>query len=273
MSFILLPSQLRTPSIPNMSFYGNIYRGYGTDNGRYAFHTNHGYIISGKMTYSLKAGSAIYNPVFSNVNDFIYWSNGSDYIYYSRNYGWIKCDSFPGFEPDEYYDYDENKYKGDSFWSGSLPRPGKSAVFQGRGSNRTSEASVTVMTYWKRWQSNNLLGEYSPQDDASGTLFFGSPSWKDSDNVEYVRSANKIDGKYTYGEINYSNGKWIIGMLNDPAGWWEGSEPSKSGSVTFSFTVPEDSEIQGLDKTISFKGYVLGDERIAAYLSEVAIWR
>lgn len=274
MSFILNPSRLCIPAVPGL-FYSNdkTYRGYGADNGKFAFQTSLGYIIAEKLAFSLKVGGSEYAPVFSDVNGYIYWSNGSDYIYYSVNYGWVKCSRFPGYEPDEYYDSDEKKYKGDGFWSGSFPSASGNETFHPRGSNRNSGSNVTVSWYWKRWQSSKLFGEYNPQGDASGKLYFGSPRWKDGDGVYYVRSINKENGKYTYGGIAYNGSKWIIGAVNDPSGWWEGSEPSKSGSTTFRFTVPAGSEITGKNKVVSFYDYVLGEETTVVYLTEVAIWR
>ena len=68
-------------------------------------------------------------------------------------------------------------------------------------------------------------------------------------------------------------GKWLLGEWNSPSGWWEGEEPNKEKAVTFQFCKPEDSEITGANRTLSFYDYVQGDETGVAYLGEVAIWR
>ena len=65
----------------------------------------------------------------------------------------------------------------------------------------------------------------------------------------------------------------VVGELNSPSGWWEGEEPNKEKAVTFQFCKPEDSEITGSNRTLSFYDYVQGDETGVAYLGEVAIWR
>lgn len=274
MSFIAIPSRLCTPSVPNLSYYNDgAYCGSGADAGKYAFHTSLGYIIAANFACNLKIDGTIYTPVFNNVNGYIYWSIGSNYIYRSVNFGWFFFGQFPGYEPEEYYDSEESKYKGDSFWAGSIPTIGSSSTFSPRGSNRTGGSSKTVQAVWDRWQSNTRFGEYNPQECASGKLYLGLPRWVDGNGEYYVRSVSKIDGKYTYGSIVYNNGKWIIGTINDESGWWEGSEPSKSGSTLFQFKVPEGSTIIGQNKTITFHDYVIGDERIEIYLSEVAVWR
>lgn len=229
MSFLQIPSQLCTPALPpNLTFYDDsTYRGFEADAGLYAFHCNLGYVIADDFVYRLNVDNENFYPVFSDVNGYIYWSSGSKYIYNSVNFGWILCDVFPGFEPEEYYDSDTSEYKGDVFWSGSLPDIGTSSSFAPRGEIKIGGTSKTVTSKWERWQSDSRLGEYSPQDGAIGSMFFGSPRWVDDDGVNYTRSVSKIDGKYTYGSIYYMNGKWLIGTVNNEKGWWEGSEPSK----------------------------------------------
>jgi|GEM_PF-7110429 len=276
MSFIAIPSRLCTPSVPNLSYYDDgTYCGSGADAGKYAFHCSLGYIIASNFAYNLKVDGTIYSPVFSNVNGYINWSYGNLYIYYSHKYGWIfiRSSLFPGYEPEEFYDSEESRYMGDEFWSGSIPSIGSSSTFSPRGSIRTGGSSKTVQAVWERWQSNNRLGEYNPQGGASGKRYFGSPRWKDGIGDYYVRSISKIDGKYTYGSIVYSSGKWVIGTINDKNGWWEGSEPSKNSSTIFRFKVPAGSEVVGQDRTVTFHDYVLGEEKKEFYLSEVAVWR
>ena len=117
------------------------------------------------------------------------------------------------------------------------------------------------------------LGEYEPKGGVSGKKYFGLPRWRDSSSNYYIRSLEKKNGRFSYGGIRYESGKWLLGELNSPSGWWEGEEPNKEKAVTFQFCKPEDSEITGSNRTLSFYDYVQGDETGVAYLGEVAIWR
>jgi hypothetical protein len=89
----------------------------------------------------------------------------------------------------------------------------------------------------------------------------------------FVRSFAKTNGYFTYGRIRNADGRWVIGEPGSDAGWHEGSEPSREGTVTFRFTKKEGSEAQGKDIAVSLYDHVKGDERSKAYLGEVAIWR
>ena len=89
MSFQYVPTQLRSPTIPNWNPQKGFWRGIGTDAGLLAFNTNSGYlnyyvITQNLWTYRLKIDNAIYSPVFNDVNGYIYWKSGSSFFYYSR---------------------------------------------------------------------------------------------------------------------------------------------------------------------------------------------
>ena len=108
MSFQYVPTQLRSPTIPNWTFPHGFWRGIGVDAGLVAFDTNNGYlgdyvITQNLWTYRLKIDNAVYSPVFNDVNGYIYWKYGSSFFYYSRSYGWILHNRFPGYEPKENY--------------------------------------------------------------------------------------------------------------------------------------------------------------------------
>ena len=125
------------------------------------------------------------------------------------------------------------------------------------------------------WQSVNRMqfGKYEPRGGVSGDKYFGLPCWRDDQSNYYVRSLEKKNGYFSYGGIRRENGKWILGDLNSPSGWWEGEEPKKEKPVTFQFCKVEDSKITGSSRTLLFYDYVQGDETAPAYLGEVAIWR
>ena len=76
MSFQYVPTQLRSPTIPNWNPQKGFWRGIGTDAGLLAFNTNSGYlnyyvITQNLWTYRLKIDNAVYSPVFNDVNGYI----------------------------------------------------------------------------------------------------------------------------------------------------------------------------------------------------------
>ena len=94
MSFQYVPTQLRSPTIPNWNPQKGFWRGIGADDGLVAFNTNNTnlgyYVITRNLwTYRLKIDNAVYSPVFNDVNGFIYWKDNSNFFYYSKAYGWI----------------------------------------------------------------------------------------------------------------------------------------------------------------------------------------
>lgn len=123
MSFQYVPTQLRSPTIPNWNPQKGFWRGIGADDGLVAFNTNNTnlgyYVITRNLwTYRLKIDNAVYSPVFNDVNGFIYWKDNSNFFYYSKAYGWILHNRFPGYEPREDYNPETLMYEGDAFHSG-----------------------------------------------------------------------------------------------------------------------------------------------------------
>ena len=85
MSFQYVPTQLRSPTIPNWNPQKGFWRGIEADSGLLAFNTDNGnlgyYVITQNLwTYRLKIDNAIYSPVFNDVNGYIYWKYGSSFF-------------------------------------------------------------------------------------------------------------------------------------------------------------------------------------------------
>ena len=85
MSFQYVPTQLRSPTIPNWNPQKGFWRGIGADSGLLAFNTDNGnlgyYVITQNLwTYRLKIDNAVYSPVFNDVNGYIYWKYSSGSI-------------------------------------------------------------------------------------------------------------------------------------------------------------------------------------------------
>jgi len=279
MSFQYVPSQFRIPQVPNWTPPDGFWCGLKEDAGMFAFRSYNwgGYVMTKDcFCYSLKVDGSELKPVYSSINGYAYWE-GSGYVYYSQTYGWVWSNLFPGYEPVEDREYDEEKkewvYSGDAFYTiSSLPSSEDSEQeMTGRGTNYGKEAKK-LTAVWKRWASQKEFGKYEPKGDASGDKYLGLPRFR-GNGTDYVRSFAKENGYYKYGAIRHSGSKWVIGEIGSDSGWWEGSEPSKEGSVTFKFTVNEGSEAKGQDISVSLYDYVKGDERAAVMLGEAAIWR
>ncbi len=280
MSFHYVPGQFRIPKVPNVTLPDGVWCGADSDAGYYAFDAGYswgGRIMSRELCYSLSIGGSKLSPVFSSINGYIHWS-GSGHVYYTQTWGWVYMSGmFPGYEPVEDYDYEDGgrKWTGDSFYTFySFPQPGGgTATLTPRGSIRESGEAKEMSAIWTRWKAKGgEFGEYEPVDEATGTRWLGLPRFRG--NGEYfVRSFAKTKGHFTYGRIHHSDGKWVIGEPGSDAGWHEGAEPKRDGTVTFKFTKNQGSEARGADISVSLYDHVKSDEHGKAYLGEAAIWR
>ena len=279
MSFQYAPAQFRLPSIPKWTPPDGFWRGLGDDDGLYAFKCYDwgGYVMSRSLCYSLKVDGTELKPVFSSVNGYAYWGGSGGSVYFSQTHGWVYMTSmFPGYEPLEESTYDretaEYSYDGDAFYTfSSFPTPGGEKEMTARGS-LYGKNGKTLTASWTRWVGAKEFGKYKGEDGASGEKCLGLPRFR-GNGTYYVRSFAKENGHFKYGGIRFTDGKWVIGEIGSDGGWWEGSEPSKDGSVTFKFTKSEGSEATGEDISVSLSDYVKGDETASVMLGEVAIWR
>ncbi len=281
MSFQYVPSLFRIPEVPNLSSPNAIWRGKGRDEGYFAMNVGYGWggniiVRDPNFCYKLQIDGSLLTPVFSDVNGYIYWE-GSGYVYYTQTYGWVWCDRFPGYEPIENYEWEEEgvKWTGDRFYTFSDPpySPDSEVEMQPRGSIAESGEAKPLKAVWPRWVAKNgEFGVYEGKDGESGEKIKGLPRFEGRGEY-FVRSLNKDKGYYTYGRIHNASGKWVIGEIGSAGGWHEGSEPKADGSVTFKFCKPEGSEAEGTDISVSLKDYICGDETEAAFLGSAAIWR
>lgn len=284
MSFCYNPTYFRLPRYSNVSnsSINGFWSGKGTDNGYLVYLWNNRYVMTtGAFGNQLKVGTTIYTASNFEVNGYVFYSSGSTYLYYSLKYStWILHNKFPGYEPQEVYNSETQMWTGDAFHSGNIPSAsdGATSTLTPRGTNRNGGGSAQTVTYYfPRWEkatsTSVATGEYTPKETNTGNKFFGLPRWRDNRGNYYIRSLVKSDGYYTYGTIRNVSGQWLIGDVGSTSGWHEGSEPSKSGSVSFTFKRNADSNVTGYDLTLTMYDYVLGEERSANYLGEVAIWR
>ena len=281
MSYQYVPSLFRIPEVPYLTPPTGIWRGKGGDEGFFALKVDYdwgGNIIvrDPNFCFKLQIDGSVLSPVFSDINGYIYWE-GNGYVYYTQTYGWVWCDKFPGYEPLEDYEWEdeETKWSGDRFYTFYNPpySPDREVEMQPRGSLYKDGEAKSLKAVWPRWVAKSgEFGVYEGKDGESGQRIKGLPRFKG--NGEYfVRSLNKEKGYFTYGRIHYASGKWVIGEVGSAGGWHEGSEPKADGSVNFRFVKPEGSEAKGSDISVSFDSYICGDETEAAFLGSAAIWR
>ncbi len=280
MSWEKVPSLFRMPEVPGWTPPDSMWRGKGADSGLFAFYDYPwgGYLIVKKedLAFSLKIGSSVFTPVFTDVNGRIYWQ-GSGYVYWSRVcQTWIWTQMFPGYEPVESYTFEEDGtvWSGDGFWSFERPPsgPGVEIELTPRGSYTGKRDPIAMTAVWPRWVSQTEIGVYTGADGREGEKSMGIPRFTDGTEI-FERSLEREDGHFTYGRIRFKSGKWVIGTPGADEGWREGEEPSRSGSVTFRFCRNEGSDAEGSDMTVSFKDLVKGSAKSTAFLGSVAVWR
>lgn len=285
MSFQYVPSLFRIPDTGTNYKPSGIWKGLNYDSGYFSFYTEWGwgsYVIvrQENLCFSIDVDGDKLSPQYSELNGHMWWQ-GSGFLYWSIKYGgWVYTEDYnlkPGYEPRETLFASENEWPGDDFYFvSSLPSPGSEGSMWGRGSNYNSGSEKSIKLFWPRWSSKNRreLGEFVGADGETGSKFMGLPRFRSNKWEYFERSFEKKGGYYSYGRIHYEGGKWVIGTIGSDSGWYEGSEPSLTSSVTFKFCKNEGSEIEDEDDlTISYYDHVVGDQTSAAYLGNVAIWR
>lgn len=246
------------------------------------------YTISEQVSFSLYTESTTLIRENGLINEKAWYrsASGALQIYYTSEFGWVMISTsfFPGYVPNEY----QNEYdvwQGQFFYSAStIPSTSStsSVTFTGRGTlkNESTVPTTEVSFFWPRWvkttSTSSPYGVYTAVSDsgATGTKVLGLPKWL-SGATEFIRSLVTASWHYTYGSVHYdtTHSVWIIGTYGDGAGWWEGDEPSVSSPTTFTFTVPEGSEVTGDDKTLTFSDYVLGENTMPVYMGELGAYR
>lgn len=286
MSFVKCPSAIKIPAIPNMT-PSDLWSGAPGDAGLIAFASGASaigsrLITTGDICYRFSvSGWFDFVPAYGVCNGYVYWYSENGYWLYRASGMWIIHSRFPGYAPSATYDDDAAQWRGDGWYeSSSLPfGDGASAVFALKGThlNNYTEGK-TVSFKFPRWAGASIYGVYAAAGDQTGaaTRTMGLPRWIDGNGTYYLRSLEKTDEKYVYGDIHYdaTAGQWVIGTIGDASGWYVGGEPVTSGNVNFVHTLPEGSEEEpGPDLVITFVDYVRGDEKQTAWMGEAAIWR
>lgn len=280
MSWQFVPGQFRVPVSPfDILPHDGFWRGSGSDEGLFAFSSPGGgfgyWIISRQFHPSLVVEGRRLDPVYTEVNGWMYWADGGALVYYTHTWGWVYMRGmYAGYEPLEEYDHDRQEYAGDEFYTvSSMPySDGATSRMRARGRARQyGDSSLGVL--WPRWTSSQQFGVYQAEGGESGTRTLGLPRWRGSDGVVRTRSLKKTAGYFTYGDIRRVGTTWLIGTSGSETGWHEGSEPKPGSSATFRFMKNQGSDATGTDVTLSFMGYCAGDESERGLVGEVALWR
>ena len=284
MGFQRIPSLFRIPRVETTEEQGFVWRGYGPDEGLFGLACSSwgGCIIvrSPNFWHSLVIDGVRMQPVFSDINGYVYWQ-GNGYVYYTQSWGWVWCNIFPGYEPIETREYRAGESKvtwlGDSFYVLASPPsgPGRTEEMRPHGSIHDTAEVKTVSAVWPRWVAKKgEFGVYEGKDGEVSDKVLGLPRYFGG-GEEFVRSLERDEhGYFTYGRIHHTGmDKWVIGEVGSAGGWHEGAQPKPDGSVTFRFCKPEGSEATGADITVSLRDYICGDETKTAYLGSAAIWR
>ena len=288
MSFRRIPTMVRIPKFPGWNEddgYGPFATGGVLISNEYRptneswmppwfvayWHSSLGYIIAEDFCYSIMDGGTELRPIHSECNGWGFFSSdtndwNSPAVWYTNLYGWVYASSGlqVGVEPEEFED-EIYGWRGDTFYSLDIGNPqpnGASITATPRGAIHKTGSAKYLSTKFKYWSSPNQFGNYSPSGGgASGTKRMGLPSWNGAGR-RFVRSLRKgDDGKYNYGPVRYSEGAWRLGNL-------VGSEPVPNQSVTFSDPAGIDPPV-----TLSWGGYVLGDDAEPSYIADVQVFR
>lgn len=291
MSFILSATKALLPPLPsgypslNLS---EMWIGQGTDANMLVFRAGSQWrMVRNNVSSSEATGSAamlpavVVNgsklyPIFRDCGGYLYFSNGSRTLWFVEGIGWVyMADGAPGYVPEEYTNED-GATVGDNFYVVQSFRYSDGAIITLKPRGALSGGTDLQATFsWQRWDGPTTglpFGSYEGKEGASGTKEMGCPRWKDSSGNTYIRSLEKVLGRWNYGAIHYENGKWLIGSVGAVNGWYEGSEPSLTSSVIFRFCKPEGSEVMGSDRTVTFVDRVEGENTAEVLLGEVAIW-
>jgi len=206
------------------------------------------------------------------------WRAGSGY-----STGWIVA---PVAEFGNLLDASSTSY---GFWTNGATSEPYAATFTHRG---TASSDITTdLSAWVRWTRDDTsrYGEYVKEGDATNKKYVGCPRWKDDATppAYYIRDVSRNGQRtgstaatttYIYGAIYYNKtaNKWVIGTVDDAAGWWQAdSEPSLTGSVTYAWTKPEGSSIADKPNiTVTLEDYVEGTlTPVVCRIAELGIWR
>lgn len=267
--------------------------GRGNDSGYYCYRPDYGigsldvYTISWLVGHTYSINSTECLRMGGYVHGYPWYVITGWQLYYTPTWGWviINRNRPPGYIPVEHYDSDSGTYSGDAFWGGSVPSiDGSPTSFQPRGSIRSSGTAREVGFIFPRWQKaddkpDSPYGVYDPVQDwlPSGQLEVGNPVWKDQYGTLYMRSLNRINSRYTYGNARYVTAAagWVIGTYGSDDGWWQGAEPSIGAPVTYTYALPEGVENPDPpgNLTLTYQGHVAGDAYTHVWLAELGILR
>jgi hypothetical protein len=113
-------------------------------------------------------------------------------------------------------------------------------------------------------------------DTPDPAVWIGLPEWEDGAAKIY-----RMNWEGTrYGAVYHDGTGWVIGTRDSEAGWYTGSEPSKTAPVTFTRQKTETGQYPGEGNlTLTFERYVVGPykahmfgDETQTYIAQVGLW-
>lgn len=209
--------------------------------------------------FAINAGGAKLNLQPTLINGSNWWSDGSSHVYfapYENAAGglWVFTSALPAGSPVlEWYDDEDEAWKGDAFYTGVCPQAfGDSVTWVGGGSLKTSgNTNTKSMAFYALagWESDTLTGIYTAVGGTTGTKEVGTPVWSaTSPYNEMSRNLVKTDGKVTYamatgGAVvwNAAASAYVFGTYGSASGWWQMAsalDPETNGTLAFTYDTP-----------------------------------
>ena len=122
--------------------------------------------------------------------------------------------------------------------------------------------------------SSSRYGEYTNSSNGS-TKVFGCPQWNGMGGGFYTKSVTKQNNQFYYIHSNdsskniyYDNGYWVVGKRNSSSWWSADSQPTPNSPINLTY-----HGRSGQNYTLSFIGYVAGNETTPAWVGDVAKWQ
>lgn len=229
------------------------------------------------------------------------WYGESLALFYSvAHQAWIIFDLWNGGVPTAYRDWQTGQWAGDGWHeSTSLSfEPGRTTTFAPKGTllNESNPASKTAHTILPRWEwvddgySSAPIGKYVGRDGKTGIKYIGAAAYKERGSWLTKIWYRKGEGRQAVFKCE-TNGEESSAQTTFE-GFGRGWGITRGETVYLSATLPSGEAVETFDPyqwdadagryvpaegatplQFDFHGRTMGRETVAAYFTEVALWR